>query len=127
MPSEIVIPRSGCSTRRVSSTTVTGTTGDSAYRQRCITARRATSTCAPQSVSATLTASEGCTENDPKANHALDPLRTSPTTRTATSDASPTASAAGASARNVVGRIRSPSQNMNRPGTQNISCRLNTE
>ena len=72
------MPRSGCSTSSVISNTVTGTTGEIAYRQRCSAACRATSTCAPHRVSATFTASDGCTENEPSANQALDPLRTSP-------------------------------------------------
>src|SRR5918998_2948214 len=121
------MPRSGCRTSNVSSTTVTGTTGESAYFQRCMTARRATRTWAPHSVSATFTASDGCTENAPNVNQARDPLRVSPTNSTATSASAPTTSAAGASDRSLRGEIRSPRKNISRPGTQNISWRVNTE
>ena len=108
MPSVTVMPRSGSSTSSVNSTTVTGTTGDSAYFHRCITARRATSTCAPHSVSATFAASEGCTVNDPTANQAREPLRVTPTASTAIRSTTQTTRKTGASARSCRGGIRSP-------------------
>src|SRR3954464_7283671 len=127
MPIEMVIPRSGCSTSSVRITTVTGTTGESAYFQRCMTARRAASTWAPHSVSATFTPSDGWKENVPIANHAFEPLRSTPTASTATSSSTAITSNAGAHERRVRGGTGSASQNSARPGTQNMSCRVNTE
>ena len=130
MPSEIVMPRSGCSTSSVSSThRDRDDRGAARTSSGACTARRATSTCAPHSVSATFTASDGCTENDPNANQARDPLRiVADGISTATSDSTPTtqrdrgeraqprAAGSAARARTAAG-----------PGTQNISCRVNTE
>ncbi len=109
-PTEIVMPRSGCSTSNVKTSSVTGTTGFSACFHRCITARRATSTCAPHSVSATFTASDGCSDTAPNVNQDRDPPRTDPIPgiSTATSASTPASSRNGASARSTRGGIRSP-------------------
>jgi hypothetical protein len=129
MPIDTVMPRSGCSTSNTKISNETGTTGDSACFQRCMRLRRSASTCAPQSVSATLTASDGCTENGPKANHAREPPRRAPRPgmSTATSARMPISSSGAASARSRGGGIRRPTQNITSPTAQNMSCLTNTE
>ena len=111
------MPRSGC---RISSTKIsseTGTTGESACFQRCSTLRRRARTCAPHSVSAILTPSDGCSENGPNANQAREPPRRAPIPgmRTATSSTIPSSSIGAASIRSFCGGMRSPAQNRSKP------------
>ena len=129
MPIETVMPRSGCRISRTKISRETGTTGESACFQRCSTLRRRARTCAPHSVRAILTPSDGCSENGPKANQAREPPRTAPIPgmRTATSSTIPSSSIGAASIRSFCGGMRSPAQNRTSPSAQNMSCLTNTE
>jgi hypothetical protein len=127
MASVMVVPRSGCSITSPKIPMATGTTGTSRWRHWSSIVRLVISTCAPQSVKASLAISEGCTDSGPSRSHCCPPLILAPAgLSTTTSSRTDTTRNSPLVPRSSRTGIRSPIQNNTSPTPQYASCWMNT-